>query len=291
VAVTAPPEIRSPRARAVAIAIAGLGLLSLVALASQRPLLRAPTHAERALGSGWTSPLLTVAVVLGAAILLYGITLARREGRPTTGGDGWRLLGVLLIIVVASLLFRHYYDNRPGAPSGQTPPTSVAQRGATTASPPTTRRHQGTGATWWEVAGLAAAAVVALAAARVGPEKGVSKEGQAQPDGLVALLDDSLEDLRHDPDPRRAVIAAYARMERGLGATGLARSPADAPLEYLGRLMSARQVSQTAASRLTDLFEQAKFSDHRIDDDLRRDAIAALEAIRAELRINRDRVR
>ncbi|HSS10966.1 MAG TPA: hypothetical protein VLL25_13840, partial [Acidimicrobiales bacterium] len=177
---TAPPDIRSPRARAVAIAVAGLGLLSLVALASQRPLLRAPTHTERALGSGWTSPLLTVAVVLGAAVLLYGIMLARREGRRTTGSDGWRLIGALVIIVVVSLLFHHYHDSRSGPRAVQTPPTSVGQPRATTASPPTTRRHHGTGATWWEVAGLAAAAALALAAARVHPEKGVSKEREVE---------------------------------------------------------------------------------------------------------------
>jgi hypothetical protein len=100
---------------------------------------------------------------------------------------------------------------------------------------------------------------------------------------LLGLLDDSLEDLRRDPDPRRAVIATYARMERGLAASGVNREPADTPLEYLSYILAAHRVSERAACRLTELFEQAKFSDHVIDEDIRREAIAALEAVKAEL--------
>jgi hypothetical protein len=293
VAVTAPSGIRSRQTRIVAIAVGGLGLLSLVALASQRPLLRAPTHAERGAGSGWTSPLLTAAIVLGAALLLYGMVLARREGPPTTGPAGWRLVGILVIIVIAGLaLYRHHHaqPTAPAAPAVQTPAASVSHAAAA-ARPSTARSRQRTGATWWEVAGLAVVAALALAAARVRPRGGSEPEGATQPDGLVALLDDSLEDLRHNPDARRAVIAAYARMERGMEATGLGRNPAETPLEYLGRLMSARRVSPGAASRLTDLFEQAKFSDHLIDERSRREAIAALEAVRDELRSHLERVR
>ena len=72
-------------------------------------------------------------------------------------------------------------------------------------------------------------------------------------------------------------------MERGLAARGLNRHPADTPLEYLSHILAAHRVSEPAAARLTDLFEQAKFSDHVIDEDIRREAVAALEAVRAEL--------
>ena len=40
---------------------------------------------------------------------------------------------------------------------------------------------------------------------------------------LAAAVDESLDDLRAEPDPRRAVIAAYARLERVLAAHGLPR--------------------------------------------------------------------
>ena len=50
---------------------------------------------------------------------------------------------------------------------------------------------------------------------------------------LADVLEETIDDLRAEADPRRAVIAAYARMERALAAAGLPRSPAEAPDEYL----------------------------------------------------------
>ena len=55
---------------------------------------------------------------------------------------------------------------------------------------------------------------------------------------LADVLDETLDDLRAEADPRRAVIAAYARMERALAAYGLPRSPAEAPDEYLQRILA-----------------------------------------------------
>jgi hypothetical protein len=80
------------------------------------------------------------------------------------------------------------------------------------------------------------------------------------------------------------VIAAYARMERGLGASGLARAPAETAPEFLRRVLAHRRVGPGAATRLTGLFEQAKFSDHAIGLSAKQDAVAALEAVRDELR-------
>ncbi len=75
---------------------------------------------------------------------------------------------------------------------------------------------------------------------------------------LTGVLDETLDDLRAEADPRRAVIAAYARMERALAAFGLPRSPAEAPDEYLQRIFSALDVSRRATSRLTALFASGK---------------------------------
>src|SRR5207302_7340383 len=54
---------------------------------------------------------------------------------------------------------------------------------------------------------------------------------------LSDVLDDTLDDLRAEADPRRAVIAAYARMERALAWFGLPRQVFEAPLEYLSRVL------------------------------------------------------
>ena len=100
---------------------------------------------------------------------------------------------------------------------------------------------------------------------------------------VAVALHDSLDDLRNEPDTRRAVIAAYARLERVLAAHGLARSAAEAPLEYLARMLSSLRVRPEAALALTELFERAKFSRHVIDAAMRDEAVDALVAVRADL--------
>src|SRR5438067_1995503 len=102
---------------------------------------------------------------------------------------------------------------------------------------------------------------------------------------LSSVLDDSLDDLRAERDPRRAVIATYARMERTLAGFGFARADAETPLEYLGRILrDLLHTSADAVSKLTALFERAKFSPHQIDPGMKIDAIDALVTMRDELR-------
>ena len=101
---------------------------------------------------------------------------------------------------------------------------------------------------------------------------------------LEAVLTETLDELELDPDPRRAVIQAYVRMETVLGAHGHAREPHEAPLEYLARVLRALDVRAEAAHALTELFERARFSTHEIDTAMRAEAVASLEAVRDDLR-------
>ena len=87
-----------------------------------------------------------------------------------------------------------------------------------------------------------------------------------------------------------AVIAAYARMETLLGARGLPQRPAEAPFEYLPRVLAELRASSGSAFELTALFERAKFSHHAIDTELKEEAIVALETVRDELREAADRI-
>ncbi len=102
-------------------------------------------------------------------------------------------------------------------------------------------------------------------------------------DALAEAVDESLDDLRAEPDPRRAVIAAYARLERVLASHGLPRNPAEAPFEYLRRMLAHLSVSPAAARKLTDLFERAKFSQHAVEPEMKEQAIRALETVRDDL--------
>jgi hypothetical protein len=101
---------------------------------------------------------------------------------------------------------------------------------------------------------------------------------------IAASLEDSIDDLRAEPDARRAIIAAYARMERALGAVGVHRRPAEAPLEYLARALEGLRASGVSVQRLTELFRVAKFSDHELGAADKERAIDALLTVRDELR-------
>ncbi|MGH3102922.1 MAG: DUF4129 domain-containing protein [Gaiellaceae bacterium] len=102
-------------------------------------------------------------------------------------------------------------------------------------------------------------------------------------EALSGILDDTVDDLRREPDARRAIIVAYARMEAVLERCGVARRESDAPLEYLSRVLLELEVTPAPVFALTELFEQAKFSQHAIDAAMKEEAIDALLTIRAEL--------
>jgi hypothetical protein len=107
---------------------------------------------------------------------------------------------------------------------------------------------------------------------------------EAAEEAIVDVLEDTLDDLRRERDPRRAVIAAYARVERALAAHGLPRGSAETQTEYVARILHELDVDRAAVRRLTDLFSRAKFSQHAVDGRMKEEAIDALEQVRNELR-------
>jgi hypothetical protein len=130
------------------------------------------------------------------------------------------------------------------------------------------------------LAAAGVAAFVASARRRRGPRRGDS--GLA--DELAAAIEVSLDDLRAETDARKAVIAAYARLERVLAAHGQPRRPADTPEEHVTRALSTLRVDRGAVRRLEELFVEAKFSQHEIDTGMKDAAITALERVRDDLR-------
>jgi Domain of unknown function (DUF4129) len=99
---------------------------------------------------------------------------------------------------------------------------------------------------------------------------------------VADVLDDAIARLRAEPDPRRAIIASYARMEDVFAHHGLPRRPSEAPLEFLVRALE--QVTATEpARRLTDLFERAMFSTDVFDRRAQLEAVEALRSVRDDL--------
>ena len=138
---------------------------------------------------------------------------------------------------------------------------------------------------WLPVVAVLALAAIGVVAFVLSTRRGKPISPQAQLAAELALtLDLTLDDLRAEADPRRAVIAAYARLERVLAAHGEPRDDADTPEEHLGRVLGHLDVDRRAIRRLVDLFVHAEFSQHEIDAGMKDEAIAALERVRDELR-------
>jgi Domain of unknown function (DUF4129) len=93
---------------------------------------------------------------------------------------------------------------------------------------------------------------------------------------------DSISDLRGERDARRAVIAAYARMEHDLSGVGIPRRTSETPFEYLDRVLTHSGVISDAVTELTGLFQRAKFGGGSVDEQMKLDAIASLERMAAE---------
>ncbi|MGZ4279072.1 MAG: DUF4129 domain-containing protein [Solirubrobacteraceae bacterium] len=84
-------------------------------------------------------------------------------------------------------------------------------------------------------------------------------------------------------DPRAAVVAAFARLEAELEAVGLPRRAGEGPLEFTARIAAGRPSLARPVRQLARLYAPARFSDHAVDEGMRRDALVALDAVRHDL--------
>jgi Domain of unknown function (DUF4129) len=264
--------------RGVLPVAAAVGLLALVAVGSLRGPLgsgRGRAHYPADLVDSLLL-LLFVAMVAAGVLALFSLWGDRRlNQRRRIGGT----LGLLLPMAAVLLLWLLRGVLGLGAGRGDRAPDTPVP--PTTLELPTPTPDPGIVPLL--VAGLALAAMVAIVVAQLVAERRRRTPPRSPAERLVELLDDTLEDLEGEPDPRRAVIAAWARMERGLAAAGLPRHPAEAPFEYAARVLESALARRSSVHRLTGLFERAKFSRHHIGEDDRAEAIAALRAVRREL--------
>jgi Domain of unknown function (DUF4129) len=261
------------------------GLLAVAALASHGH----PLSTSR--GSGPTPVffdyVLTTAVLVGVGIVLVfllGLTQIKRGERP--GGkprrNWWDLLAMFVLSALIGFAVLHARFHRTGASSH---PGDAAKIPKLQGAQPKTVGTRSAHFRWDEVAVIAALLAAAGVAAFATRRTRTLKEWRfGRHEEVAVALDESLGDLRTEPDVRRAIIAAYARMERALAVAGLPRRPSEAPIEYMTRALLQLDASSRAVTVLTDLFERAKFSHHQPDEAMRDEAISALVAVRDELR-------
>lgn len=229
-----------------------------------------------------------LAVIAGGVLFVYMLLLRRAalaEGGVSSRRRTWQsAFGLLLLAAGAVLLARDMSTRRRGA--GAALPPAIGGGGSEAGTTSATDTYVAEFA-WIPVlvtVGLIGVAVFgAWWSGRARRRARGELRGSLLATELAAALDESLDDLRAERDPRRAVIAAYARLERVLASHGLPRRPSEAPLEYLRRLLAELSVGEAAARRLTDLFERARFSHHAVGAEMKEAAIVALESVRDDL--------
>jgi len=277
--------------------LAALGVsagLVVVALAGRAPLSRStPVDAASA-----RAPVAALFVlVVGAGMVALGVLLSLglrgRRGKPgelpadTTDSLRvhwmWKLLAILLpiglggVLIAAALLGARTVHHAPRFGAFDRiarPQTVVARAGggpdafALPAWLPWTALAVG-------VIALAVVVVVlVLRRVRIVREPRERIPGHAAVQAAILALDSA-------SDPRSAVIAAYAAMERTLAEQGVTRSQSEAPREYLLRVLAQGGEAGREARTLTALFEEARFSTHPISEQLRERAHAALSSLRS----------
>jgi hypothetical protein len=98
---------------------------------------------------------------------------------------------------------------------------------------------------------------------------------------LRTAVEESLDDLRAEGDPRRAIVRCYARFERVAAASGLERRPWLTPTEFMREVLARLSLPRAAVPTLTGLFELARFSHHPLGPSERDRAVDALHEIRS----------
>jgi Domain of unknown function (DUF4129) len=246
----------------------------------------APTGDAPSFVADYLATLGLLLVPLGALLFVWAMFMRRVEQAKggAAGGSRIRMFVVGVLVVTAAIIASGQIRDRFG--SRQEPITTVPSPGQG-AERDDARRRRRAQFQWLPVLVLGSVAfafVVAGTVVAVRRRRGLLDDNRASlAVALSEVLDDTLDDLRSEPDARKAVIRTYDRMERTLAARGLPRLAFEAPLEYLARVLDAVQVGAHSARRLTRLFERARFSSHEIDTGMKDEAIEALVALRAEL--------
>lgn len=305
------------KSMARAIAVIAVMLLSTIALRGHLPGVERRTEPDEVTGSNPVSLVAVIAMlaVSIAVIALAAINQTRRppagpasgEPRRELGGERsplrWRPLviaaAVLVVWAAVILMLMRWL---PALDLGDPPPPDSgvdADAGGTDARPDTSPAEPtGDGANvFWALAAttfaLVVASVVATARSRrrsPGPSPApaggpASTPGPADGADLARAAELGLAEMGDlTREPRAAIIACYLAMERELEKSpGTFPQDSDTPSEVLARAIEHRALPAGHATVLVDLFEEARFSPHVMNEGHRADAMGALQAVQRDL--------
>jgi hypothetical protein len=272
------------RTRSFAVAAGALGLVA-VAVVAGAPQSDGAAHHLRLPA---VAMLVLVAVAVGTGLSLVVVVMSLRGGqlgalpRRTFLSQLLGIFGAIVFFGAVALLVRHLESGFVAAHKDAVTAGGGPEGDPSVRAPTTTADAVGS-VLGVLVLGLG---IVLLVGRRLDRRPAPAATVSAARD-VSDVLDDAIADLRSDTDSRRAVIAAYDRMERSLERHGLGRRPAEAPGEYVARVLPALDASGPSIVGLTQLFERAMFSTHPIDAAMQASAVDALITLRDELRAGR----
>ena len=262
----------------------------------------------------YVATLVSVSLVIVAVALITRLrdprrTAASAGGLPERFSEGrgrpaWRvvMIGAAVLVVwllLVWLLSRFVVLNGSGQP--QPAPQSTVPAPANNAPRPPGPRDAGAdrdvlryliASTVALLTMIVVGAVVAARRRRVGqpridpahPLSGPTSTAAAA--SLVRAAESGLaeiEDLNYEP--RQAIIACYAAMERELAHfPGAIPQDFDTPTEVLARAVEHRALRVDNAAELVNLFEEARFSPHVMNEVHRANAQRVLQLVLAEMR-------
>ena len=271
---------RNQRRRVLGLGAIGVAVLSLLMLTAVGS--RSLPGTTRSLALSWTIDVIEV-IQIGVGVLILGAilwSLVRRRGdkdRPMRKAaprrqSAWAVLLVLAVVAVLVWLIP-----RPDPTILEELPQDL------NISEVDFLPVESAGDAWPLLVLIAGTLIAAFAVNRL-TRPAPETEDDLDSAGLLAeTLSDALDRLSWADDPRDVIIKAYHDIERAFAAAGMPPRASEAPRQYLERILASADVEQDAITRLTSLFEQARFSDHDMDEFDRAEAIDAMEAVRAEL--------
>lgn len=278
-------------------------------------------HGSRLAEAGGNRAALTflvVAIAATLAILAVSVIARLRDPRTIassvgqlpemvgrgTGRPSWRVvfiaLGVVLAWLVLALLLSRLFT--PQEVSVNAPaPQSTAQTSAPGTAPPPSASPQHKNER--DMLGLliastpvlllivAAGAIVsrrrrpATTPAIVAENDAAASPPPKTPESLMRAAEVGLAEIADlSREPREAIIACYAAMERELAnVPGAAPQEFDTPTEVLARAVEHHALHADNAVRLVELFAEARFSPHVMNEGHREVAVRVLQLVRDEL--------
>lgn len=98
-----------------------------------------------------------------------------------------------------------------------------------------------------------------------------------------AALQAGIDDLAEGNDPRTAVIACWLRLEKAAAAAGTPRAATDTAADLVTRMLASHAVTEPVLDRFAEVYRQARYAPHVVDETMRDEARDALTRLRAEL--------